>query len=465
MNLWELPITIGQAALDIALVSTLLLFGLMCRRYVPFFQRFLIPSALIAGFTGLILGPELLGLFRFDVDRMGAYLYHLLALTFIGIGLQGSNEKGSRGATHVGFIFLFCYLIQILIGLGVAFAVIHTVMPDLVPAVGMLMPLGFGMGPGIAYSIGQSWELYGFVGGGDVGLTLAAAGFLVAYFVGIALVNRGVRAGESNLVAGGTAGMNEALRTGILRQEPLPIAGRLAYHGGTIEPLTVHFALIGAVYLLTYGVTAGLGALMGMAGLQKETAMLWGFHFIIANLLALLVRRLLGREQRFIPIDAGLLQRLTGWMTDYMIALAVIAISLGAARAYMVPIALMTLVGTPATYFIVRWAVRLAFDDHPFERRLGIFGEMTGTISSGLALVRVTDPDFRTSVAQDLGLGSGMALVLGFPLLILINLPFTLFEGKMMGYGVVFGVCAVYFGLMLVVWKQFVLKKHLKAAQ
>ena len=340
-----------------------------------------------------------------------------------------------------------------------------------------MIPAGSGTGPGAASSLaaaagasaggkpgGHSSAVAQCGGGGDVGLTLAAAGFLVAYFVGIVLVNRGVRAGESKLIDGGTHGMDEALRTGILRQEPLPIAGRLAYHGGTIEPLTVHFALIGAVYLLTYGVTTGLAALMAKAGLEKEIAMLWGFHFIFANLLALAMRKLLGREQRFIPIDAGLLHRLTGWMTDYMIALAVIAISLGAARAYMVPIALMTLFGTPATYFIVRWAVRLAFDDHPLERRLGIFGEMTGTISSGLALVRVTDPDFRTSVAQDLGLGSGMALVLGFPLLILINLPFTLFEGRMIGYGVVFGVCVVYLGLMVVIWKQFVLKKHQKAA-
>jgi glutamate:Na+ symporter, ESS family len=465
MNLWDFPITIGQAMLDIALVSALLLFGLMCRRYVPFFQRFLIPSSLIAGFAGLILGPEMLGILRFDVDRMGAYLYHLLALTFIGIGLQGSHEKGSRGATHVGFIFIFCYLIQIIVGLGISFALAYTFMPILIPAVGMLLPLGFGMGPGIAYSIGQSWEAYGFVGGGDVGLSLAAMGFLVAYFVGVALVNRGVRAGASKLVAGGTSGMDEALRTGILRQEPLPIAGRLAYHGGTIEPLTVHFALIGGVYLLTYGITAGLGALMVIAGLEKETAMLWGFHFIIANLLALFVRRLLGREHRFIPIDAGLLHRLTGWMTDYMIALAVIAISMGAARTYSIPIILMTLVGTPATYYIIRWAVRRAFDDHPFERLVGIFGEMTGTISSGLALIRVTDPDFRTNVAQDLGLGSGMALVLGFPLLVLINLPFTLFDGEMIGYWFVFGVCAVYLALMVFIWKQFVLKKHHKAAE
>ncbi|MEZ4700125.1 MAG: hypothetical protein R2834_07325 [Rhodothermales bacterium] len=462
MNLWDLRITVGDAALDISIVSALLLLGLLCRRYIGFFQRFLIPSALIAGFAGLLLGPELLGVIPFDLDRMGAYLYHLLALTFIGIGLQGAGEERSRGATHVGFIFIVCYLIQILIGLGVALALVYTISPDLVPAVGMLLPLGFGMGPGIAYSIGQSWEAYGFAGGGNVGLTLAAVGFLVAYFAGIWLVNRGIRAGSSTLVDS-AHGVDVALRTGILQEDPLPSAGRLQYHGGTIEPLTLHFALIGGLYLLTYLVTAGLAALMQSAGLEKEVAMLWGFHFIIANLLALGCRKLLGRFPAALPVDNGLLHRLTGWMTDYMIAVAVMAISLSVAWAYTGPILLMTLLGAPATYFGIRWAVRRAFDDYPFERLLGIFGEMTGTISSGLALVRVTDPDYRTPVAQDLGLGSGMALVLGFPLLILINLPFTLFDGAMKGYGFVMGCCVVYLLVIVFFWKQFLLKKHHKA--
>jgi ESS family glutamate:Na+ symporter len=457
MNLWDVPLTIGDAARDLALVSALLLVGLLCRRYVRFFQRYLIPAPLIAGFVGMVLGPEVFGLLRFDLDRMGAYLYHLLALTFVAIGLQGSTGSRTRGALHVGFIFVFTYLIQIFIGLGVAFAVMYTIDPEILPAVGMLLPLGFGMGPGIAFAVGRSWEAYGFVGGGDVGLTLAALGFLAAYFGGVFLVNRGIRRGESRLVSA-AHGADEALRTGLLRRDSFPEAGRLAYHGGTIESLTVHVALVGTVYGLTYLVTAGIARGMGAAGLEREVATLWGFHFIIGNVLALLVRRLLGGARPFLPIDAGLLHRFTGWLTDYMIALSVLAISLGAVGAYAFPIAAMAILVAPATYFLCRSAVHRAFDDHPFERQMGIYGEMTGTISSGLALVRVTDPDFQTPVAQDLGLGSGMALLLGFPLLVVINLPFTLYDGATRGYLVVLGVCAVYLIVLYLIWKQFLRK-------
>ena len=63
----------------------------------------------------------------------------------------------------------------------------------------MLLPLGFGMGPGIAYSVGQSWHSYGFLEAANIGLTLAAIGFLVAYFTGVFVVNRGIRNGLSKL--------------------------------------------------------------------------------------------------------------------------------------------------------------------------------------------------------------------------------------------------------------------------
>ncbi len=462
MTLWDFPLTMGEAVLDFALISALLLAGVMARRYLRFFQRFLIPASLIAGFAGLMLGPELLGAVPFSVGRMGAYLYHLLALTFIGIGLQGSSETQSSGAVHVGFLFMFSYLVQIFVGLGVAFALIYTVSPALSPAAGMLLPLGFGMGPGIAYSIGQSWESYGFEGGGSVGLTLAATGFLAAYFMGMVVVNRGIRAGRSTLVTEPPSA-DADIRAGRFRTEPLPIAGRLHFHGGTVEPLAFHFAMIGGIYLLTYAVTAGLAAGMLALGAEREIAMLWGFHFIVANLLALAVRRFAGRNGRAVPLDTGLLHRITGMLTDYMITVAIMAISLSVAWTYTLPILLMTVIGAPVTYFMIRWAARRAFSDHPFERTVAIFGEMTGTISSGLALLRVTDAEYRTPIAQDLGLGSGIALVLGFPLLIVINLPFSLFDGAHAGYGAVLGFCGVYLLLLGLVWKQFVLKKHLKA--
>ncbi|WP_456424997.1 hypothetical protein [Rhodocaloribacter sp.] len=458
MNAWTLSLTLGRFMLDVAIVSGLLLAGVLARRYVGVFQRFLIPANLIAGFAGLIVGPELLGWVDFSLERMGVYVYHLLALTFIGVGLQGGMEKHSRAAINLGFIQIMTFLIQALVGLGVALAVVYFINPDLVPAVGVLLPLGFGMGPGIAYSIGQGWGAYGFPEGGSIGLTIAAIGFLVAYFSGIAIASRGIRRGHAVFVRSAD-GLGPDVRTGVVRTEPPPVAARMTFAPSSVEPLTVHLALIALVYLGAYGVTLALAEGLTRIGLAHETPTLWSFHFILANLLAFTVRRVMHRRGLDHVLDEGFLHRLTGLLADYLIAASIMAISLRIAWAYLGPILVMCGLATVVTYVTIKWVAQRVFDDYPFERFVGIYGEMTGTISSGLALVRVTDPELASPVAQDLVLSSGIALGFGFPLLLVINLPFTVFGGALAGYWAVAGILAAYLVFILALWRRFGLRR------
>jgi ESS family glutamate:Na+ symporter len=59
---------------------------------------------------------------------------------------------------------------------------------------------------------------------------------------------------------------------------------------------------------------------------------------------------------------------------------------------------------------------------------------MTGTIQSGLVLLRVLDPKYDSPVSIDLVYASGFALVFGFPLLLLVNTPITFFGDILTGY-------------------------------
>jgi len=456
MTIWDHSFTIGQFMLDFALVSGLLLAGTLARRYVGILQRFLIPNSLTAGFLGLVIGPEILGVVDFSLERMGVYVFHLLALTFIGVGLQSRGEQRTRGAVTFGFIQIMSFLLQAIIGLGVALFVAHLIDPHLVPAIGTLLPLGFGMGPGIAYTIGQSWEAYGFEGGGSMGLMVAAIGFLVAYGHGVLVVNRGLRNGRGAVVEG-TDDVTTEVRTGIIRKTP-PVGSRMTLSPGAIEPLTFHVALVGGIYLLTYGLVALAARGLEAIGLAQEVATLWSFLFIFANLVALGARYVMTRRRIAHVLDEGMLHRTTGLLADLLIATSIMAISLTVTARYLAPLLAMCLLGTLATYASIRWVGDRAFADYPFERFVGIYGEMTGTISSGLALVRVTDPEYTTPIAQDLVLGSGMALVLGFPLLLVINLPFSVFEGALHGYWVVLGLALAYLLVILAVWTRFGLR-------
>lgn len=456
MQVWDLTISMRELVLDVAIICTLLLIGTVCRRYIRIFQSYFIPSNLIAGFLGLLLGPELLELIDFSVDRMGVYVYHLLALTFIGVGLRQTGTS-TVGSVHIGFTKIFTFLLQALIGLLVALLFLWFISPDLVLAVGMLLPLGFGMGPGIAFSVGQSWEAFGFPGAANIGLTIAAIGFLVAYTTGVFIVNRGIRAGRTAIE---TNESSDDIRTGIVRRDPKEVGSRLTLFSGSIDTLTFHIALIGGIYLLTYIVTTGLAKLLVAAGQAQEVPILWSFNFVTANLLALGVRKLLKTVNVESIVDQGSINRLTGFFADVLVAAAIMGISLSIAWEYIGPIIVMSVVGAGVTYIAVRESIRRVFSDYSFERTVGLYAEQTGTISSGLALIRVTDPELVTRVAQDQVLGSGIALALGFPLLILINMPLVRFEGSPEGYMIVTGLLVSYLIILLGAWWLYARRQH-----
>jgi ESS family glutamate:Na+ symporter len=72
---------------------------------------------------------------------------------------------------------------------------------------------------------------------------------------------------------------------------------------------------------------------------------------------------------------------------------------------------------------LILYLAKHSYHDYFFQRVISMFGLLTGTISTGLALLRVIDPEYRTPVARDLALGSGLSLFFSFPLLLLINVP------------------------------------------
>ncbi|MDD3806415.1 MAG: hypothetical protein PHE86_00075 [Candidatus Marinimicrobia bacterium] len=461
MTPWDLTLNLKDVVLDFTFLSVFLVAGTILRRYIPFFQHFLIPNNIIGGFIGLILGSQVLKIIPLNSDRLGMYVYHLLAITFIVLGLRQSKTSFGKGPVSKAFIELSCYINQAIVGLLVGFVVIYFFNPNFFAGIGFLLPLGFGMGPGIAYTMGHSWEKAGLVNGGLIGLTFAAIGFLIAYVVGILLVNRGIRRGETALIKGKES-LNQDIRTGIVKENPPDIAGFLTLSPEAIEPMAFQIGLIGSIYLLTYLLIYGITYVLEKVGLGDFSDTLWSFHFIIALLISVGVRRILDLTKKSYVIDKGLMNRVSGVCVDFLVAGSVAAISLKVIRQYWITITIMSCLGGIVTYFVIRWTSRRAFDNFHFERFIGIFGEMTGTINSGLVLIRITDPEFETPAAEDLAYGGGIALFLGLPLLIILNLPIVFFNNSLTGYWIALGAIIVYQLILLIVWRLIGFLKPIK---
>lgn len=83
--------------LDIAYLSILMGVASVLKRIITPLSKILIPNAVIAGFLGILFGPEVLKVIPFSYDRLGNLVYHLMAIGFIAIALK---RHGGQAQSH-----------------------------------------------------------------------------------------------------------------------------------------------------------------------------------------------------------------------------------------------------------------------------------------------------------------------------------------------------------------------------
>jgi glutamate:Na+ symporter, ESS family len=414
--------------INLGIIAGGLLLATFIRVKIPFFQKFLIPNALTAGFLLLpfynLLAPRL-GL---ATDTLGHMVYHLLNVSFIAMTLRKSPPAHRRGdltlySTSMGI--LSQYAVVAILGLLMTFLFMKTFIPDLFPSFGFLLTIGFVLGPGQAYAIGTGWESFGIEGAGTVGLTFAAIGFLFACFGGVFLINYGIRRGwmnEKHIKA-----INErGVRTGVYAKDHPNVTGaNLTTESEAIDSMTFNVGLVVVVYLISYLFLKGVTFLLSFAGdAGGELAVnLWGINFIFSALVAILVKKIMQLLKIEYVYDNLSMTRISGISVDIMVTAAIGAISIVVVKAYLIPIIITSIIAGGAVLIIVPWFCSRIFTDHQFHRMLMIYGCSTGTLPTGLALLRVIDPEFETPVATDYMYSSGLTFVLAIPFILSINLP------------------------------------------
>lgn len=436
--------------IDLGLISSGLILATIIRAKVRFFQRYLIPNALTAGFLLLPLYNFVLPHIGIDSMGLGELAYHLLSISFVAMALRqapAAHEKKGQGFFPTSIAIISQFAVQIIIGLVGTFILIRTVMPDLYEPFGYLLPLGFVQGPGQAFAIGQSWEASGIVGAGSVGLTFAALGFVVSCFGGVFLINYGIRRhwiGKQFR----EALQNQGIKTGVYPPDgPKKLGSTLTTETEAIDSMTFNTAIVLVCYFFAYLFLRFLTYTLSMLGpLGAEFATnLWGISFIFAALSGLLVKQILKGLKVHYVLDNNTLNRISGLAVDVMVTSAIAAISLVVVTQYWLPILVLSLAATVMLFLIVPWFCSRLFEDHQFHRMMLIFGVSSGTLSTGLALLRVIDPEFETPVARDYTYASGITFVLVIPLILSISFPLrTYVTGNMTYFWVALGISVAY---------------------
>ena len=435
---------------DLGVISIALLLATLIRARVAFFQRYLIPNALTAGFLLLPFYNFVAPFVGMSSDGLGALVYHLLGISFVAMSLrrpEATKKKGDLAILSTSILSISQFAIQGLVGLSLTFLFIKTLFPDLFPSFGFFLPLGFALGPGQAYAIGEGWVKMGFNGAPSIGLTFAAIGFLWACFGGIFLINYGIRKGwltrdHKAIIqsAGGGAGVYP-------RGRDLPPGSHLTTETEAIDSMSLNMAVVLMSYLFGYLLLKLLTFLLSFAGnLGNELAVnLWGISFIFAAVMALGVRRLFELLNVDFIIDNGTLTRISGNSVDLMVSGSLGAISLVIVMQWWFPILATCILGGLIVFLVIPWICSRIFTDYYFHRTLIIYGAATGTMPTGLALLRVIDPDFKTPVATDYMYASALTFVLVIPLILAINLPaYSYTTGKPIYFWLAFAVLAAY---------------------
>ncbi len=416
-----------ELVISFGLLSLFLLVGFGIRAKVSFFQKYLIPSCMIGGFIGLaVLNTMPVSL---NIEQFEAFTYHFFVISFISVGLTAfaGNEKKdkksaptvrgiAKGVTWGGVIEGITLAVQALVGCSLVFIFAFFGI-ELFPTFGFFAPLGFMQGPGQALSFGKVWEGFGFENAATIGLIFASMGFLFAFFVGVPLVNWGIRKVRGD---GEKADISEIVLKGFYpKNSTRESSGNQSTHSANVDSLAFQAALVGMVYLLTYGFVRLLNAPFSNTVRQLN----WGFVFFYGLLVALLVGWLMKKIGISFLIDAGTQKRITGWSIDFLIVATILAIKPAIVVKFIVPILVISLAtGIITTFMLVYFGRRLP--EYNVERMVLLYGTCTGTLSSGLLLLRIVDPKLDSPVAIEAGVLALGAMPFVLPSMLLVNAKF-----------------------------------------
>lgn len=432
MQHWNVGIVVNLLAMAVLLA---LAAGL--RNRIGPLRRLGIPDCIIAGSIGLALGPSALDVVPLSIEDLELLVYHGFALVFIAVGLQRS-APGARpgGARSVAVAIPTVAVLQVTVGLLVVGA--WQWVGSLHPGFALLPMLGFSQGPGQALSLGGAWEALGLVDGTQLGLTFAAAGFATCIILGVPLVAWARRAGW------------------VTPQPDAPpddTDAQAQLEQGTMEPLSASVVIIGVVYAAVFAFIAGLVSILPEGSSLIPTA--WGFHFVVGALLAMATRRIARATHKEGWLHDRLLGRLAVLAVDFTTTAALCAVQLSVVGRWLAPVLVLSIAVGGSTLLACLWLARRAFPQEPFEHAIMMFGMASGTLPTGLALLRTVDPHLQGTVARNATLGVSGAIPFMAPLLIGV-LPFAVSlwpRGVGAAVGIPLAILVAYAMALAIAWR------------
>ena len=399
--------------------SAMLCMGMLLRAKISILRNMLVPSSVIAGILGMIfinlmetmeigIGTNV-GMFTEIVNNLFTVSFISISLTSAPKGEENTARNIMKGAVALGLVWCLLYALTPLAAFGLVGWLGKSVKME--PIYGLLVPFAFCQGPGQAAAYGGIFEQFGWENSSMVAVIWAAIGFIVALLGGIPAAKLGIKRG----LAKHCGKIDDKIKKGYLKkEEQTEQMIKDTTCNSNVETLAFHFALIGICYVLAVGISKILGHLPGFLGTSMSSMM-----FMNGMYAAYIIRWLLKKLHLDFLQENVLQSKITGWTSDYLVICAFMAISLEVILPWIVPILLVSAVITLITFLTCFYFGQRFGGGNDFERMLGLYGTCTGTVPSGITLIRIVDPNFETTTSIELG-ACNLVMLASTPVYIII---------------------------------------------
>ncbi|WP_372995220.1 sodium/glutamate symporter [Lutispora sp.] len=387
-----------EMLLDFAFMSVLLFIAQFLRAKIKLIQNLYLPSSLLAGVAGLLLGPQFANVIPFT-SQAGSYPYLLVVVLFATLFI-GNSEKQSlkKVINDVGDTFtlnMAAEFGQFGIALLVGGFIMASLFPEVTHVFSLLMPAGFVGGHGYAAAIGGTLEqMLNWDEAVTIGQTFATFGLLTGVFGGIVLINIAIRNGSTRLVKS-MSQMPESMRTGLVPENERSVMGEDTINPMAMDPLSWHvllvlIAVLGGYYASEFSAKILPGITLPMMSLSMLAGVILQF---------ILNRTGFGKY-----VDKRIITRIGSSASDYLLAFGVATIKISVVIKYALPILVLCILGFTTCLFFVYGMGRKLFHNFWFERSIFIYGWTTGVVAIGVTLLRIVDPEFKSKTLEDYGM-------------------------------------------------------------
>ncbi len=446
--MWKFDLTqyadVWSVVVNIGLLMIALLIGNALRRSIPLLRKAFIPSALVGGLLLFLVNlavEKTTGTSIINARIMQVITYHALGVGFIAMTMK-SVEKEKRKdiglhSVQNGFLTGGTYMLQAVVGIAISLVFFYAG-SNLFYDAGVILPLGFGQGPGNALTWDINFGEYGFDGNGSFGLTIASIGFIVASVVGVIYINIFKKKGQ----------IQEKVATTTRKVEDFEDKNEIE-DSESVDKTSIQIALVALAYAFSFGIMFLFAKLSDVTGVKLFNDIAWGFNFIWGVIFATIIKVVMRKlEKKNVVkrkyINNYQMDRISGFSFDMMIIAGVAAIDINVVAKYAWMIVALSAAGAVVTTIYVRLICKRCFKGFEHEAFLVNFGTLTGTASNGMILLRETDPNYETPTSSIFIISQFPAMVAVAPLLLLLNMSAKSLTGCFIAMGIFFALFVAY---------------------